>query len=29
MTFVAGALVAKDGEIVGNPGTGTIVSAKR
>jgi len=29
MTFVAGALVAKDGEIVGKPGTGTIVSAKR
>jgi dihydroorotase-like cyclic amidohydrolase len=29
MTFVAGTLVAKDGEIVGKPGTGTIVSAKR
>jgi allantoinase len=29
MTFVAGRLVARDGEIVGNPGTGTIVSANR
>lgn len=29
MTFVAGTLVAKDGEIVGKPGTGTIVSARR
>ena len=26
MTFVAGTLVARDGEIVGTPGTGTIVS---
>lgn len=29
MTFVAGNLVAQDGEIVGKPGSGTIVSAKR
>jgi hypothetical protein len=29
MTFVAGNLVARDGEIVGKPGSGTMVSAKR
>ena len=29
MTFVAGSLIARDGEIVGKPGSGTIVSAKR
>jgi hypothetical protein len=29
MTFVAGKLVARDGEIVGKPGTGTIVTAAR
>ena len=29
MTFVGGNLVAQDGEIVGQPGSGTIVSAKR
>jgi dihydroorotase-like cyclic amidohydrolase len=29
MTFVAGTLVARDGEIVGKPGAGTIVSAKQ
>jgi dihydroorotase (multifunctional complex type) len=28
MTFVAGNLVARDGEVVGKPGTGTIVSAQ-
>jgi dihydroorotase-like cyclic amidohydrolase len=29
MTFVAGNLIARDGEIVGKPGSGTIVSAQR
>ena len=28
MTFVAGNLVARDGEIVGKPGNGTIVSSR-